>query len=164
MKKQQSGFTMIELIMVIVILGILAAVALPRFVDFSGSAKAATVSGLAGGMRSASSIAHAAWLANGDKTAASVTMEGESINMVNGYPTADTGGIIAASQLQGAVVSAGAADAGTKLYVAPAGGTASAASTCVAIYTAATNPVTNGSNTTPGAPAKVEIVDTGCKS
>lgn len=56
MKKQQSGFTLIELVIVIVILGILAAVAVPRFVDLSAEAHQAAIDGIAGGLGSASSI------------------------------------------------------------------------------------------------------------
>ena len=54
--KKQAGFTLIELVMVIVILGILAAVALPKFVNLSGDAKQAALSGYAGALASANAI------------------------------------------------------------------------------------------------------------
>ena len=67
MRSVQKGFTLIELIVVIVILGILAAVALPRFIDLTQEALTASTQGVAGAISSASAINYGAFQANSSK-------------------------------------------------------------------------------------------------
>ena len=89
-KQAQKGFTLIELVVVITILGILAAFAIPRFASLEGQARTAAVQGLAGSLRSGASLAHALWLAQGNPASTTVTMEGQPITLANGYPDAAT--------------------------------------------------------------------------
>ena len=70
MKNKQAGFTLIELVVVILILGILSATALPRFLNVNNKAHEAAVAGAGGGLGAGVALAHAAWIAEGNTGAA----------------------------------------------------------------------------------------------
>ncbi|HME40756.1 MAG TPA: prepilin-type N-terminal cleavage/methylation domain-containing protein [Steroidobacteraceae bacterium] len=86
-----SGFTLIELVVVITILGILAAFAVPKFIALDTQARVATINGLAGTVKSAAALARGMSMATGN--AAQVTMEGATVTLSNNYPDASATGI-----------------------------------------------------------------------
>lgn len=134
--KKQSGFTLIELVIVIIILGILAVTAAPKFLNLQDDAKKSAAQGVQAALSSAANLVYSKAALNGQEKASAAggtALTGMTgVKVIYGYPTANT--ISAAVTLDGWVAASGAT--ALESTFAPAN---TSGNTCTVKYTAATS-------------------------
>jgi MSHA pilin protein MshA len=151
-RTRQAGFTIIELVMVIVILGILAAIALPKYVSLQTDARKAKLNGAKGAIASAMAMSHGKALVDGvaAQATATQTSEGVTVTLAYGYPNAAS--IAAAAGISAPDYTITPATPTTAATVSPSG--VASATTCSVVYTQAINATTT--------PATISIDQSDC--
>lgn len=145
--RKQSGFTLIELVIVIIILGILAVTAAPKFLNLQDDAKKAAADGVLSGVSSAMQLVYSKSALEGEEKKAkadnpAVDAAGGAVTTSYGYPTADAAGITKAISLdgswKGAALDAAATPPTYQFYSTDKDGNAATGTPCV-IYTEASS-------------------------
>lgn len=98
MKQTRNGFTLVEVAMVIVIVAILSAIALPRFSGFNADARTVLLSGVESALKSAAAMTYAAYLKDGTHPEV-LELQSSTVALQHGYPRADQSGILSAARL-----------------------------------------------------------------
>lgn len=87
MPRRQAAFTLTELVVVIVILGVLSAVAIPRFVDTAAEARLSRMSYLFSSFQSGTQLAHSFWTVRGQPASGFMTVRGQPVRIDHGWPS-----------------------------------------------------------------------------
>lgn len=146
--RKELGFTLIELVIVIVVLGLLAAFALPKFADYGRDARIANLHGLAGALKAAAAVAHSDQLVKSLGEDDDVTLNGTLVQMVAGYPIASTDGITRVASVSSDDYTFDTSPSNGMSFVLNAN--------CFVSYTEAKNDASGR------APSSVDIEDSGC--